>query len=40
MSLVNDLLDVSQLKAGKFKLNMLKFDLDKLLKDIIDIMAI
>jgi signal transduction histidine kinase len=40
MSLVNDLLDVSQLKAGKFKLNMLEFDLDKLLKDIIDIMAI
>jgi signal transduction histidine kinase len=40
MSLVNDLLDVSQLKAGKFKLNMLEFDFDKLLKDIIDIMAI
>lgn len=39
MSMINDILDVSQMEAGKLDLEILNFDLEALLADLVDLLA-
>ncbi len=40
LQLVNDILDLSKLRSGKFELNYAPFDLGKLLQDVADLMQV
>ncbi len=39
-NLINDLLDMAQLKVGKFKLNIKKFDLKELIMEVFALMKV